>query len=95
MGELLGALVAIPFTRRISIAGPYVNVVWPSAVVHQPSGAFPRAGSLLRTLEALAGSYRLFDSLTVLLIHRTDGFVKQAVNRSDFGQVWGSVITCH
>lgn len=73
MGEFLGALVAIPSSRRLRIVGPYENIAWSIAVPDKTSSIFFGPVFLLRPHDwAIIQSDRLFASLTVLLSRCTE-----------------------
>jgi hypothetical protein len=75
MGELLGALLAIPLIRRIRILGPYENMVGRITVLRQSGSALPGTGYLLRIFGPIIKSDQLFNSLRTRLSHRTDDLV--------------------
>jgi hypothetical protein len=68
MGELLGALVAVPLSRKLRIVGPYKNMAWLISAVDSSSSSFLRTVFLLRQIDwAITQSKQLFAYLTVVL----------------------------
>jgi hypothetical protein len=68
MGEFLGALVAIPLSRRLRVAGLYESMAWLISVAHSSANSFMRRVFFLRQIDwAMTQSKQLCACLVVLL----------------------------